>query len=103
MGINPQYQPIYNQAKDLQYKFHDFLGQTNPTAHVLHSEMKSLVNDIELGKNPRDIENRIRVVQNQMAQVQHQGQPLMSYEHADYFHHNFEQMRQQVRHFGNYN
>jgi len=102
MGVNPQYQPIYDQAKQMQYRFNDLLGHENPTAHVLHQEMHQLVNDIELNKHPRDIEGRIKVIQNQMHQVEHQGQNLMTYGHAEQIHHNFENMRQEVRHFGNY-
>lgn len=102
MGINPQYQPIYNQARDLQYKLHDFVGRTNPTAHLLQQEVQHLVTDIQLSKNPRDVENRIKTIQNHMTQVEHQGQNLMTYEHGNLLHHNFENMRQQVRSFHNY-
>ncbi len=102
MAIPPQYQQIYDQTKNMQFRMNDLVGHTNPTATLLHNEMHQLTTDIELGKNPRDIENRIKVVQNQMHQVEHQGQSLMSYGHAQEIHHTFENMRQDVRHFGNY-
>ena len=102
MSIDPNYQPLYNQAKDMQFKFQDLLGHTNPTATVLHNEVKQLVTDLELNKHPRDIENRIQTIQHQMNQVEHQGANLMTYEHAHGINHDFEQMRQTVRHFNNY-
>jgi uncharacterized protein YPO0396 len=102
MAINPQYQPIYNQVRQMQYKFNDYLGPNNPTAHVLHSEVHQLMNDIQLNKHPRDIENRIKVIQNEMHNVEHNGQQFMSYGHAEGMHKNFENMRRDVRHFGNY-
>ena len=104
--IDRQYQPIYNQARQLQYHFHDFVGDNmnaNPQARVLSHEMQNLMSDMQTGKNPRDIENRIRTIQNQMHTVEHMGQPLMSYGHAEGMHHDFENMRRTVRTFNNYN
>jgi hypothetical protein len=103
MDVNKEYEPILKQAVDMQYHFKDLLGHENPTATILHQEMNHLVDDIKEQKNPRDVDERIRTIQNQMYQVEHQGQNLMSYEHASGIHHDFQRMREQVRHFGNYN
>lgn len=102
MSINQQYQPMYQQARQLQYRFHDMLGSTDPNARILHREVESLVTDMETNRNPRDIENRIKTIQNHMHQVEHQSQPLMSYSHAEAMHHDFESMRRNVRSFHNY-
>ena len=102
MSIDPSYKIMYNQARNLQYKFQDMLGTSNPTASILHREAKDLVDDISMNKNPRDLENRIKTIQNHMKQVEHQGDHLMSYEHANGIHHEYEQMRQEVRNFHNY-
>lgn len=103
---NRQYQPIYKQAQQMQYHLHDFVGEnmsSNPQARVLSRQMNNLMTDMRTGKNPRDLENRIKTIQHQMTTVEHMGQPLMSYDHANVMHHNFENMRRTVRRFNNYN
>lgn len=102
MSIDAQYRGIYDQTRNLQNKFHDFVGPTNPTTNAMRQEMEHLASDIETGKNPRDIENRIKTIQNHMTQVEHQGQNLMSYEHGNAMHHDFEAMRRDVRGFSHY-
>ncbi|HUS26542.1 MAG TPA: hypothetical protein VMY99_04320 [Nevskiaceae bacterium] len=103
MSIEPEYQPIYKRARDLQYQFHDALGDSNhPMAHTMRQEVQHLVDDIEMHKNPRDLENRIKAIQHQVLEVQSQGNRIMNYEHTNYLHHNYEQMRRDLRRFSNY-
>jgi hypothetical protein len=104
MNIDPVYQPLYQQARTLQYQFHDAVGTTDhPTVAVLRQEMQHLVDDLEVKKNPRDIENRIKVIQHQITEVQNQGTPIMSYEHTDHFNRSYEDMRRDVRRLSAYN
>ncbi len=102
--MNPSYQPFHKQAVDLQYKFHDMVDDPyNPTAMVLQHEVHNLTQDIEAQKHPRDIENRIKVIQQQLIQAKAQsGQQALSYQDNDYLHHNYEQMRTNVRNLPNY-
>lgn len=100
--MNQQYQPLYNQARQMQYHMRDMLGSNDPQARILHREMEGLMTDMETGRNPYDLEHRIKTIQNQMHQVEHQSKPLMSYGHAQEFHQNFEHMREHVRRFDNY-
>ena len=72
MSIDPAYQQLHNRAVHLETTFKDLLTSNNPTAHVLQHEAKQLVEDIEAKKNPRDLENRIKIIQHQMKQVEHQ-------------------------------
>jgi hypothetical protein len=102
MALDPSYQALHARARELQYNFQDILGHGNPTADLLHREARELVDDIEKSKNPRDLENRIKIIQNQMKQIEHRGQNLMSYDHANAIHHNYETMRQDIRRFHNY-
>ena len=97
MSIDPSYQQMHNRALQIQYNFQDLLGTGNPTASLLHREAKHLVDDIEMQKNPRDLESRIKLIQMQMKQVEHQGQHFISPDHATSIHQNYEQMRQEIR------
>lgn len=102
--MHPSYEPFHKQAVDLQYKFHDMLDdRLNPTAQILQKEVHSLAEDIQAEKHPRDIENRIKIMQQQLIQAKAQAgtQPL-SYQDNDYLHHNYEQMRVNLQHLPNY-
>ena len=100
---DPFYHPIYEQAKSLQYKFHDVVNDAHhPAANILRNEIHKLVEDIEVKKNPRTIEDRLKIIQRQLKEVEHQSHPVMHYEHADYLHTSYEHMRQNLRKFDNY-
>lgn len=104
MNIDPVYLPLYQQARVLQNQFHDAVGTTeHPTAFALRQEMQHLQDDLEIKKNPRDIENRIKVIQHQLLQAQNDGASLMSFEHADHFHRGYEDLRRDVRRLSAYN
>lgn len=96
MSIDPSYQHVYNKAQQLQNNIHDMLGTTDPKANVLRHEARELVNDLANNKDPQHIENRIKVIQNQMYQIEHQGANYMTYEHAHVIHNNYNQMRQDI-------
>jgi len=102
--MHPSYEPFHKQAMDLQYKFHDMIDNPyNPTAMVLQREVHNLTQDIAAQKHPRDIENRIRVIQQQLIEAKTQsGAQALSYQDNDYLHHNYEQMRVDVRRLPNY-
>jgi hypothetical protein len=101
--MDQQYRPIYQQAVDLRNRFHDLTDQPNhPMAHVLQREVHELVEDMEKNKNPRTLENRVKAIQHQLLESRMQGDNILSDNHIDYFHHNYEQMRTNIRHFPHY-
>ncbi len=103
--IDTQYHPLFDQAMDLQFKFHDFsAGQAShhPEARVIQNEIHQLVQDITVMRNPHSLEERIKTIQNQLKQTQHTKDPFMNYEHHDFMYDNFEHMRGQLRKFDNY-
>ena len=103
MSIDPVYQPVYQQARDLQYQVHDAIdNHSHPAAQVLRTEMQHLVDDLEVRKNPRDIENRIKTIQHTMLQARSNPHSFINSSHADHFHHTYEQMRTTVRRFPDY-
>jgi hypothetical protein len=103
MSIDPIYEPVYKQARELQFHVHDAIDDHNhPTAHLLRQEMQHLMDDIEVRKNPHDLEDRIKTIQHTMLEARTQPHSFMSSEHADHFHRTYEQMRQNVRRFNDY-
>lgn len=100
---NPQYHPLYQQARDLQYKFHDITsGSNHPAANVIRNEIHRLVEDIEVQKNPRTLEDRIKVIQRQLKEAERQNVHPLTYEHMDDMHDRYEHMRMNLRKFDNY-
>jgi hypothetical protein len=103
MSIDPQYQPIYQQARTLQNQVHDAIDDHNhPAAHVLRQEMQHLVDDIEVRKNPHDLEDRIKIIQHTMLEARSNPHTFIDSSHADHFHHSYEHLRQNVRTFHDY-
>lgn len=101
--IDPSYQPIYKRAIELQNQVHDAMGDPNhPSAFALRQEIQHLADDLEVRKNPHDIEDRIKTIQHTMLQARNQPHSFINVEHADYFHHSYEQMRLNVRRFHDY-
>jgi|SRR6185369_17059579 len=104
MSLSREYQPLYQQAQALQHQVYDALDNHNhPQAVVLRNEMQRLVDDVQVQKNPRDIENRLRTIQHVMHEARsNQNNGFMNFEHADHFHQTFEQMGRSMRHFSDY-
>lgn len=102
--VQPYYQPFYQKARELQFKFHDVAdqNQSHPSVNLLRHEFRQLEADIESGKHPRTVENRIHTIQRQIDQAQRMNQRLMSYEHTDHFHDNLERMRMDLRRLPHY-
>lgn len=101
--IDPGYQQMYRQASDLKYQMHDAIDQPNhPMAHIMRREIDALMDDMETGKQPRSVESRIKMIQNQLTQMRMQGGQVMSYNDVDHFHRTYQQMRNDLRKFHNY-
>jgi hypothetical protein len=101
--MDPNYKPIYQKAQDLEHQVHDAIDDHNhPNVRVMRNEMRALMDDMESNKNPRTVEDRVKVIQRQLTQIRSQGDQAMDYGHIDQFHRHFEDMRQDLRKFHNY-
>lgn len=101
--MDDEYQPMFKQAQDLQYKIHDALDNPHhPAAIALRSEAIKLQSDLELRRNPRDIETRINAMQHTLSEARNQPKPYMSFDHINDFHGHLQQMRENVRKFSDY-
>lgn len=104
--MDTAYQPVYKQAAALQHKFHDFTHTAahDPAATLLRNQIHGLTKDLATGKNPRTIENRIKMIDRQLRQVQRSnphampGQgPVMNINQSMMLRKNFESMRMNIR------
>lgn len=101
--MDEYYKPLFDHVKGLQEHYHDTLSdRTHPMATVLDHEMRSLREDIQNSRNPRTIEDRVKVIQHQLLEMKVQGTQLMNHDHIDYLHHGYEQVRTNVRQFPHY-
>lgn len=97
------YQPLYQQARDLQFRVHDVMEDPNhPMAQTLRIEVQKLSDELNEQKNPHDIENRIKIIQNSLTQAQHSGQNFINADNSMDLRHNYERMRLDVRRMPHY-
>jgi formate-dependent phosphoribosylglycinamide formyltransferase (GAR transformylase) len=97
--MNPKkFHPLYDQAMQLQNKFHGIAGDSNhPAAVAIRREMQNLVQEMEHQKNPHLIEKHIGAIQLEMLQSENAGGTFMNQSQARDFHNNYEKMRKQLR------
>lgn len=103
MGMDSNYQPIYKQVCDLEFRVHDALDQPQDSgAQSLVREVKHLEDDMEMTKSPRSLEDRIKSIQEMLWQVRSREGGYMSVDDADALWRNFEDMRQVLLSLPNY-
>lgn len=101
--VEPIYEPYWHEAMQLKAHTHDMIkDHNNPMAHVLHHETSQLVEDIEMNRKPRAIEDRIKQIQHQLVQARAQGDGVMNYTHNEGLHHSYNRMREQIRRMPHY-
>ena len=101
--MNSMYEEHWHVAMELKHRTHDLINDHNhPTARVLHHESTQLVDDIELQRQPRTIEERIQHIQRQLMQARNQGDEVMSVDHNTNLHHSFENLRKGIRRMPHY-
>ena len=101
--MDSQYKTARQQAVNLQYKFRDSLDdKSQPMARTLESEIQRIVDDFEVKKNPRSIDDRIKQLQRQLRDVDRGDPPVMDNRHAEHLYDSFEDLRLSLRDFDNY-
>ena len=91
---------IYKRAVDLQHKLRDYLDQGDePTAVQLKKEVQRLTDEIEMQKNPRSIEDRVKLI---IRQLEALADPVMSAGHVDDLRDRCLDMQQDIRKLTDY-
>jgi|SRR5581483_9134708 len=101
--MQQDYKPLYNQAKNLQFRVQDITsGIQSPTTISLHSEIHQLNDDIDMKKNPREIESRITNIQTHLRSLEGTPQSVMDINHSMELHDEYETLRRQVKELPGY-
>ena len=101
--MDQYYSSLYKNVANLQNRYNDTINDRNhPMAEVLEREMFNLRHEVQNQRNPRSIEDRVKIIQHQLLEMKTQGTTLMNHDHVDYLHHGYDQVRQNVRQFPHY-
>lgn len=101
--MDAHYEQHWHAAMELKHQTHDLINDaSHPMARTLHHESSQLVEDIEMQRQPRAIEERILVIQRQLRQARAQGVDVMSTGHNSSLHKSFEHLREGVRSMPHY-
>lgn len=103
MGMDPRYKQLHDQIKQHEFHVHDAIGDPNDrTAQALNNEIRMLLSDLETGKNPHDLEDRVKNIQSYLLQARSHQNSYMNIEHADRFYRDYEDIRRHIREFHDY-
>ena len=101
--MDAHYEPYWHQAMDLRNKTANFIGgKDHPVAHALHQESSMLVEDIEMNRQPRAIEDRINGIQSRLSQARTMGDEIIAVTHNSDLRGHFEKMREGIRQLPHY-
>lgn len=101
--MDPQYKSMYQEARSLQHRLQDWMDDhKHPMADKMKQQMRSLQDDMETSRSPRNIEQRLKDMERQIEQLGHGDAPGMSAHHVDDMRKSFEEMRMDLRKFKNY-
>lgn len=90
-------EPLRKQVIDMQRKINDLMDKpTDPAARSLEREVQGLEDDLQVSKNPRSIEDRVkRIIQ--LLKGDAERARIMNYEHLTMLEKWFEGLRQSLR------
>ena len=102
--MDQNYKNFHRDVRNLRFKLHDTLDDhRHAMAQSLKNDVQRLEDELEMGKKPRSLEDRIKGIQQVLKRVGDRGENLiMNVEHADFFHDRFEDMRMSLRRLPNY-
>lgn len=103
MSLDPAYQPLHQQAKNIEFTIQNTLDDHNhPAARELRQEAREFVYDLESHKSPRNLEHRLRHMQQLLDQARHNYNSYMSIHDAEHIWRELEEMCQTIRKFNDY-
>jgi hypothetical protein len=92
-------EPLRQQVINIQRQFNDALDEPNASAaQVLKREIQGLEDDLQVSKNPRTIEDRVkRIIRVIEGEAEHER--IMDYGQLNSFRNWFEHFREQLHKF----
>jgi hypothetical protein len=101
--MDQAYKQIRQQADRLHHKTEAMIDdRSHPMAEAISRECRNVLEDIESGRGPRTIEDRIKRLQQQFEQLKDRPTPAISTNDADTLQDEYEHLRRAVRSLPNY-
>lgn len=99
--MNPEYKDLHGKADELWHQFQDRLDDKRAGEGLLE-QIRNIREYCEMNKNPRDIEELLKRIIEELTSLRRGNGGVMEYGRMDEFIHEFEDMRQEVRRLPNY-
>lgn len=101
--MDTRYEDHWHKAVALRAQTHDLVNDaSHPMARQLQHQTSQLVEDIELNRRPRSIEERIERIQHQLVEARAQGDAVLHIDHNNHLHQSYGHMREAVRRLPHY-
>lgn len=103
MGVSKEYQGLYDQIRNLEFRVKDMLDDPgHSSARSIMSELQRIEDEIEMNKSPRNIEGRVKTIQQLLQPARSEHGSFMSVDDAVALSDMFEDMRRYVRNLPSY-
>lgn len=99
--MSPDYQNLRGVADKLFYRFKDVVDDT-AAASGLAGEVRNIVEDFEMNKNPHSIEDRIKRVIESLKELRRGDSNTMDFGDVDELIDQYEDLRESLRDSDNY-
>lgn len=101
--MNPDYKQLHRQADQLFHKYLDIVDDKNDAmANGTQHEIREVIEDIEMSRAPRAIEDRVRHIEQMLEKVRAGQSSMMTPQDAALLINQYEQFRAQLRRLPNY-
>jgi hypothetical protein len=101
--MNPAYKQLHQQADHLFHKYLDIVDdKTDGMADGCQHEIREVIEDIEMSRAPRAIEDRIKRIEQMLEKVRSEQSHMMTPQDAAFLIHEYEKFRAQLHHLPNY-
>jgi len=98
-----QYKHALEHARRLEFRIRDVLDdKSHHISQELLSESRRLVDELEVKKNPRSLEDRIKHIMRTLHHAKEYNQIVMDSVHIEELHKSFEHFMMELRKFDNY-
>lgn len=99
--MNDDYKRLRQEAEKLFFRFKDRVDDRNAGSGIEH-QVRDLVEQFEMNKPPRSIEEKIKQLQNELRRLDNAASPVMDAADLDDFVDRYEDLRMELRELDNY-
>lgn len=100
---DPKYQTLRQQAENIRYQLGNMLDDPNhPAAKSLAAAVRKLEEDFQSQKNPRSLEEQVKVIQREIQNIKAAGDKAMDYGDNDELDDTYRDMREDIKQLQGY-